>query len=33
VEAIELDRLIAQIGEEMLARIPRGSGHPPNAKV
>lgn len=28
----ELDRLVAQIGEELLARIPHSSSHPPNAE-
>jgi deoxyribose-phosphate aldolase len=32
LEAHELDRLVAQIGEEILARVPAGNGHPPKAE-
>lgn len=32
MDAQQLDQLVAQIGEEILARIPRGAGHPPNAE-
>ena len=32
MEAHELDRLVAQIGEEILARVPAGNGHPPKAE-
>ncbi len=32
MDAIELDRLVAQIGEELLARIPVSAGHAPNSE-
>ena len=32
MEAHELDRLVAQIGEEILARVPAANRHPPNAE-